>query len=256
MIQYQENFDIGFSLEGKTALITGAGNGIGRAIAELYAQKGAALILVDISEQVREVARELAVLTQVQAIVSDITTKEAISGIMDQISVDTAIDILVNCAGVAMLERAEILPEEAWDRTMSVNLKAVFLLSQAIGGRMILRGGGKIINIASQAAVIALNQHIAYCASKAAVVAMTKVLALEWSQYNISVNAVSPTVVLTDLGKKAWAGQVGEEMKKRIPAGRFAYPNEIAAVAVFLASDAASMISGENLVIDGGYSIQ
>jgi NAD(P)-dependent dehydrogenase (short-subunit alcohol dehydrogenase family) len=85
---------------------------------------------------------------------------------------------------------------------------------------------------------------------------MTKVLALEWARHNIQVNAISPTVVLTELGKKAWAGEVGEEMKKKIPMGRFAYPEEIAACALFLASDAAAMINGENLIVDGGYTIQ
>ncbi|EFR98239.1 short chain dehydrogenase, partial [Listeria ivanovii FSL F6-596] len=104
--------------------------------------------------------------------------------------------------------------------------------------------------------VIALDKHVAYCASKAAIVSMTQVLAMEWAPYNINVNAISPTVILTELGKKAWAGQVGEDMKKLIPAGRFGYPEEVAACALFLVSDAASLITGENLIIDGGYTIK
>jgi NAD(P)-dependent dehydrogenase (short-subunit alcohol dehydrogenase family) len=143
-----------------------------------------------------------------------------------------------------------------WDKTMDLNLRVPFFLAQRIATQMASRGGGKIINLASQAGVIALERHVAYCASKAAVIGMTKVLALEWARHNIQVNAISPTVVLTELGKKAWAGEVGERMKEKIPAGRFAYPEEIAACALFLASDAAAMINGENLVIDGGYTIQ
>ncbi|WP_061108987.1 GolD/DthD family dehydrogenase, partial [Listeria monocytogenes] len=166
------------------------------------------------------------------------------------------IDILANSAGVALLEKAEDLPEEYWDKTMELNLKGSFLMAQIIGREMIATGGGKIVNMASQASVIALDKHVAYCASKAAIVSMTQVLAMEWAPYNINVNAISPTVILTELGKKAWAGQVGEDMKKLIPAGRFGYPEEVAACALFLVSDAASLITGENLIIDGGYTIK
>jgi glycerol dehydrogenase len=125
-----------------------------------------------------------------------------------------------------------------------------------VGREMIKGKGGKIINLASQAGVIGLDKHVAYCTSKAGIIGMTKVLALEWAEFNINVNSISPTVVLTELGKKAWAGEVGEAMKKKIPVGRFAFPEEIAAVALFLASDAAAMITGENIVIDGGFTIQ
>ena len=116
--------------------------------------------------------------------------------------------------------------------------------------------GGRIVNLASQASVIALERHVAYCASKAALVSMTQVLAVEWAPMGITVNAVSPTVVETELGKKAWAGDVGEAMKKKIPTGRFAQPAEIAAAILYLVSGHAGMITGENLIIDGGYTVQ
>jgi NAD(P)-dependent dehydrogenase (short-subunit alcohol dehydrogenase family) len=121
---------------------------------------------------------------------------------------------------------------------------------------MLKAGSGKIINLASQAGSIALAQHAAYCASKWGVIGLTKVLASEWAGRGVTVNSISPTVVLTELGKKAWAGEKGEAMKKLIPTGRFALPEEIAAMALFLASPLSEMINGADIVIDGGYSIQ
>ena len=115
---------------------------------------------------------------------------------------------------------------------------------------------GSIINITSQAGVIALERHSAYCAAKAGVEAVTKVLALEWGKYGIRINAVAPTIVLTELGHAAWDGPVGDEFKTHMPSGRFAEPEEIAAVIAFLISDASAMITGHNLVVDGGYTIQ
>ena len=187
---------------------------------------------------------------------ADLTVTGSIEKVVaDALAAFGRIDILVNNAGVAFLDDAESLSEEIWDKTMAVNLKAPFLLSQAVGREMIKAGGGKIVNIASQAGVVALDRHVAYCASKAGIIMMTKVLALEWGRHGITVNAISPTVTLTELGKRAWAGQVGEDFKKTIPVGRFAYPEEVAAAALFLASQAADMINGENLLIDGGYTI-
>jgi NAD(P)-dependent dehydrogenase (short-subunit alcohol dehydrogenase family) len=166
------------------------------------------------------------------------------------------IDILVNNAGIALLDDAENLSEEYWDKTMAVNLKAPFLLSQLVGREMVRRRSGKIINIASQAGIVALDRHVAYCVSRAGLISMTKVLALEWGEFGINVNAIAPTVVPTELGEKAWAGEVGEAMKRRVPLRRFALPEEVAAAALFLASDVANMITGETLVVGGGYTIQ
>ena len=251
-------YDKSFSLKGKTALITGAGGGIGRAIATLFYEKGANLILLDLNPNIQSVGQEIAPDPErLLTAAADITlADQREKGITTGLEQFGAVDILVNNAGVALLEPALEVPEANWDKTMDLNLKAPFFLSQRVGSEMIKHGGGKIVNLASQAGVIALDRHVAYCASKAAIISMTKVLAFEWAKHNIQVNAISPTVVLTELGKKAWAGEVGEQMKKKIPAGRFAYPEEIAACALFLASEAAAMINGENLVIDGGYTIQ
>ncbi|EAC9870857.1 D-threitol dehydrogenase [Listeria monocytogenes] len=251
-----KGFDKDFNITDKVAVVTGAASGIGKAMAELFSEKGAYVVLLDIKEDVKDVAAQINP-SRTLALQVDITKKENIEKVVAEIKkVYPKIDILANSAGVALLEKAEDLPEEYWDKTMELNLKGSFLMAQIIGREMIATGGGKIVNMASQASVIALDKHVAYCASKAAIVSMTQVLAMEWSPYNINVNAISPTVILTELGKKAWAGQVGEDMKKLIPAGRFGYPEEVAACALFLVSDAASLITGENLIIDGGYTIK
>ncbi|HAA5875597.1 TPA_asm: D-threitol dehydrogenase [Listeria monocytogenes] len=251
-----KGFDKDFNITDKVAVVTGAASGIGKAMAELFSEKGAYVVLLDIKEDVKDVAAKINP-SRTLALQVDITKKENIEKVVAEIKkVYPKIDILANSAGVALLEKAEDLPEEYWDKTMELNLKGSFLMAQIIGREMIATGGGKIVNMASQASVIALDKHVAYCASKAAIVSMTQVLAMEWAPYNINVNAISPTVILTELGKKAWAGQFGEDMKKLIPAGRFGYPEEVAACALFLVSDAASLITGENLIIDGGYTIK
>ncbi len=253
-----KGFDINFSLKGKVALVTGAAKGIGKAISLLYADKGADLILLDISDELPATAKEIeAKGRKALPLKTDLTKKaELEKAVAEAVKVFGRIDILVNNAGVVFLDDAENLSEEYWDLTLSINLKTPFLLSQIVARQMIKQKSGKIVNMASQAGFIALDKHVAYTASKAAIIGMTKVMAAEWAEHGIQVNAISPTVILTELGKKAWAGEVGEAMKKKIPAGRFGYPEEVAACAVFLASDAANLITGSNLVIDGGYTIQ
>lgn len=247
-------FNTDFSLKGKVAVVTGAAAGIGHAITELFLAKGASVALLDRASDVAAIA---AGMKNTLGIVCDVTDKSSVDQALAQVVKHFGqLDVLVNSAGIVALDAAEELKEKDWDNTLAVNLKGVFLMSQSAGRYMLARGQGKIINLASQAGVIALPNHIAYCASKAGVIGLTKVLALEWSPKGIQINAISPTIVLTELGKKAWSGEVAEEMKLKIPARRFAYPPEIAACALFLASDAADMITGANLVIDGGYSIQ
>lgn len=249
-----KGYDTNFSLSGKTALITGGAAGIGLAIAKLFVEKGAKVALIDKSDQVKRVAIDM---ENTIGIACDITQSDSVKQAIDQVvNHYNSLDIVVNCAGIVALAPAESLSESDWDLTINVNLKGTLLVSQYAGNIMIKKGKGKIINLASQAGVIALEQHAAYCASKAAIIGLTQVLALEWSPKGIQTNAISPTIVLTELGKKAWSGEKAEVMKEKIPARRFAFPEEIAACALFLASDASDMITGHNLVIDGGYSIQ
>lgn len=248
--------DPSFNMAGKVALITGGAAGIGASIAETFIAKGARVGLVDVNGEAAE-RRAAALGDAARSFRCDVTQPAAVTA-----TVDAALDafgrihVLVNSAGVVMLERAEDLSAESWETTLSVNLTGTFLVCQAVGRHMLQAGGGKIINLASQAASVALDEHAAYCASKAGVIGLTKVLASEWGGRGITVNTISPTVVLTELGKKAWAGPKGDAFRALIPTGRFAEPEEIAAAALFLASDNADMVNGADLRIDGGYTVR
>ena len=250
--------DLDFSLKDKTALVTGSASGIGKAIVEAFARKAANLVLVDMSDTVRDVAKSLegyggTMVPVVEKLEDRASVQKIVREALERFP---RIDVLVNNAGTSCVATALDFPEEEWDRILNVNLKMPFLLSQALGRHMIEKGGGKIINIASQAALVAIESHLGYAASKAGLLSLTRNMALEWGPLGVNVNAISPTVTLTELARLYWSGARAENMIQRIPLRRFAHPEEIAAAAVFLACDASDMISGENLVIDGGYTIQ
>ncbi|BBY15944.1 GolD/DthD family dehydrogenase [Mycolicibacterium litorale] len=248
--------DLDFSLKGKVALVTGGASGIGAAIAEAFAAKGARVAVADLNESGAQ-ATAAALPTDSTGFRCDVSDPRSVGATVDAVAETFGqLDILVNSAGIARLAPAEELSQKFWDDTIAINLTGTFQMSQAVGKQMLAAGRGVIINMASQAATVAIDEHVAYCASKFGVVGMTKVLAAEWSGRGIRVNSISPTVVLTDLGIKAWDNPKGDALKKLIPVGRFAYPAEIAAAAVFLASDAAAMITGADLVVDGGYTIK
>ncbi|MCP1103286.1 NAD(P)-dependent dehydrogenase (short-subunit alcohol dehydrogenase family) [Aequitasia blattaphilus] len=255
MLEYY-GADPEYSLEGKTALITGGAAGIGLATAEFFAKKGANLVLADLNPNVNEVAKRIS--KNAIGVAGNITKQEDREAVLEEgIKAFGKIDILVNSAGIVALESAEKIEESDWDKTIEINLKATFMQSQLMGKYFIENKiPGTIVNMASQAGVIALDKHVAYCASKGGVIAMTKVLAYEWGKYGIRVNAVSPTVVLTELGHKAWDGPVGDAFKEEMPSKRFAEPDEIAGVIAFLCSGAAAMITGHNLLVDGGFTIK
>lgn len=247
------NFD--FPIAGKTAIVTGGASGIGAAIVAAFAAKGARVAVFDLNaEAAASSAARYPGAISAECNVADPTSVE--TAVVAVESDFGRLDILVNSAGIVDLAPAEEICLKAWQRTLDINLTGSFLVAQAVGRRMIASGGGAIINLASQAGSVAIDGHIAYCASKFGVIGLTKTLALEWGRHGITVNSISPTVVLTELGKKAWEGPKGDAMKAQIPMGRFAEPEEIAAAAVFLASPGARMINGADLVVDGGFTVK
>ena len=255
MLPY-DGVDLDYSLQGKTAIITGGAAGIGHATAEFFHKKGVNVVLADLNSKLDEVAKEIGENTiGVVGNVCDVDYPTKV--ISEAVAAFGKVDILVNCAGIVALDNAETISADAWNRTININLSACLFIAQAVGKYINDNHvNGSIVNMASQAGVIALDKHVAYCAAKGGIIAMTKVMAKEWGTYGIRVNAVAPTVVLTALGHKAWDGPVGDAFKKTIPAERFAEPEEIASVIAFLCSKGAGMITGHNLLVDGGFTIQ
>lgn len=247
-----------FSVHGKRALVTGGSKGIGAAVAQVLAEAGAHVAIVG-----RDQAGLEATATLVEAagqecckIVADLRSPDAIDQAAAQaLAAFGVIDILVNNAGVARIAPLLDLTLDEWDETLAVNLRAPFLFAQALAPAMIAQRSGKIINISSQAGVIALEGHGAYCASKGGLNMLTKVMAAEWGRYNIQVNAVAPTVILTPMGTEVWGDPArSAPMLAKIPLGRFGQPVEVADLVLFLASPASDLITGETILIDGGYT--
>ena len=251
----------GFRLDGKRALITGATKGIGADIARTFAAAGATLVLS---------GRDEAELAAAQTALADEFGAEVDTAAVDLAHPDGparlaelavaafgGLDILVNNAGISHPQPVVDTDPELFDATMAVNLRAPALLAAAVGRAMVHQGtGGSIITVASAAALAPLPDHYAYCASKAGLVMATKVLARELGKHGIRANSVCPTVVLTDMGQRVW----GEEAKAapmlaRIPLGRFAVPREVSDTVLWLASDAAAMITGVDIAVDGGYTM-
>lgn len=248
--------DKALDFNNKNVVVTGGASGIGQAIAIAFADQGATIAVVDLDQtKAQQVASGLGKSSKGYS--CDVSDDVSVQNVAISIQNDyKKIDVLINSAGIVALAPAETLSLDAWNRTISINLSGTFFMSQAIGKFMLIQGSGKIVNMASQAASIALDEHVAYCASKFGVLGITKVLASEWAGRGVNVNSISPTVVLTELGKKAWDGPKGDALKKLIPTGRFALPEEIAAAALFLSSPAADMINGADLIVDGGYTIR
>ncbi|KQR37479.1 GolD/DthD family dehydrogenase [Microbacterium sp. Leaf159] len=239
----------------KTALVTGAASGIGEAISQLLAERGATIVAVDRSDRTASVCDALPGdgHTFIRTDLTDATASVAIAAQLE--ATGTIPDILVNCAGIAVVKPAIDISASEWQSVIDVNLNAAFFLSQAIGGLMLTRGSGRIISIASQAATVALEGHVAYCASKSALLGMTRVLALEWASAGITVNTVSPTIVNTPMATAEWSGDKGDRARAAIPVGRFAEPAEVAGLVAYLASEESAMITGQDVRIDGGYTI-
>jgi len=239
---------------GQVVVVTGAASGIGYTVAHHFAVRGARVVGVDLGERVIELSTQLPGGPH-HGIVRNLIDPEAAAEVMAEVvRVIGVPTILINSAGVALLDSALDMPSSRWQATLDVNLSASFYMAQAAGRLMVEAGYGRIVNLASQAAIVGLDQHAAYAASKAGLLGLSRVLSLEWAPSGVTVNSISPTVVETPLGKAAWAGEKGEAAKRAIPVGRFAQPEEIASLIAFVASPGAAMITGENIVIDGGYT--
>ena len=241
------------SFNERIAVVSGGATGIGHAISKALINAGVKVYILDIHPDTELIAEKIGAVGLICNILDADSMQNSIAAILEQ---DHKIDILVNNAGVAHLAPVEQLSDEQWDITMHMNVKAHFQMCRLVIPQMKKQNYGRIVSVSSQASIIALEQHAAYCASKAALDAMTRVLALELGPYQITANTVAPTVIMTELGKKAWAGEKGEQMKQKIPVQHFGQPEDVARAVLFLASDSASLVNGHTLVVDGGYSIQ
>ncbi|MEU1880244.1 SDR family oxidoreductase [Streptosporangium sp. NPDC020072] len=250
-----------FGVAGRVALITGAARGLGRAIALALANAGA-----DVALGLRDVGADSGLAAEIRALgrtalplQMDLADPGQIAGAVEAVTDRFGrIDILVNNAGVAPGNPAEDVTETDFDRTVAINLKGVFLTSQAAGRVMIRQGYGRIVNLGSQAGEVALPGESVYCMTKAAVAHLTRCLAVEWGPYGITVNNVAPTFVRTPGTAAALADPEFEaDVIERIAAlHRIGEPMEVAGAVLFLASPAASLVTGHTLVVDGGWTVR
>lgn len=247
-----------FALTGKTALVTGASKGIGFEVCRVLADAGADIVAVarDRNGLAEAKASVEALGRRCFVIEADMATVEGPRRAAEQALAECGtIDILVNNAGIALLDDLLVATVEDWDRTLAVNLRAPFLLAQALAPGMIEQKAGKIINVSSQTGIVALERHGAYAASKNGLNALTKVMTLEWSRHNIQCNAVCPTIIMTPMGEKVWSDPAKHgPMLAKTPLGRFGKPVEVADVVLFLASRASDLVTGETILCDGGFT--
>ena len=234
---------------GKRVLITGAGKGIGRAVALLLAARGAGVVALSRSaDDLRSLERDIGCETHAVDLADAAAARQAALAAQP-------IDLLVNNAGIARLQPFLDADVEAFDETMAVNVRAAMIVAQACARGMIERGtGGAIVNVSSISAHIGFALHAAYCASKAALDALTRVMAVELGAYGIRTNAVNPTVTLTPMAETAWSDpDKAAQMLSRIPLNRFVQPDEVAQTIAYLLGDESRMINGVSLAVDGGF---
>ncbi len=251
-------------LEGRSAIVTGAGSGIGRAIALGFAAEGASVVSADVvTERARATADEIAASGgRARAATADVSKRDQVHAMVETaVSEFGRVDILAAVAGIATVRDFLELPDEEWDEVIAVNLTGQFLCGQEAARRMAQSGGGAIINVTSQVAEVAQPMSAHYQASKAGGKMLTKSMALDLVDYGIRVNALAPG--LTDGGDQSWMdtdkGRAWrphrERLLDRIPMHRAARPEEMVGAAVFLASDEASYVTGSTIVVDGGYLV-
>jgi NAD(P)-dependent dehydrogenase (short-subunit alcohol dehydrogenase family) len=242
-------------LEGKIAVVVGGTLGIGRAIALGLARAGANVVASSRSQQaVDEAAQEIAALNvRTLAVASDVSSRASLEHLHDAVAKEFGhIDILVNSAGITRRIPTLECTEDIWNNIMNINLGGTLRACQVFGRCMIERNYGRIINIASMATMLAFYEVAAYGASKAAVGALTRSLAVEWAPHGVLVNAIAPGIIPTALNRELLDSPRGHELLARTPMGRFGAPEELVGIAVYLASDESSYTTGQVIVVDGG----
>lgn len=245
-------------LFGRTAVITGGARGIGRAIAELFLQSGARVVLAEVDATAgQNAAQELSAFGDVEALRLDVRDWDAVERVFQEVAATHGrLDICVNNAGIQAIGPSLEMGRDDWQRVLDVNLTGVFVCAQAAGRLMARDGGGVIINMASTAGTTGMPGRAPYCSAKAAVINLTRVLGAEWADHHIRVNAIGPGWVETDLVKEAVDGGTLslEGIRQRTPMDRMGLPREIAQVALFLAGDRSSFITGQTIFPDGGFT--
>jgi len=247
-------------LDGKVAIVTGAGSGIGKAVALAVAEAGADCVPTELPERMATLVPVCDEITKGGRKALPLPLRLPEMSSIDSLVATTIqkigrVDILVNNAGVNIPRDALDLTEEDWDGVLDVNLKGLFFLSQRVAREMVKTGGGKIVNMASQNGLVGYYKRAAYCSSKAGVVNLTRVLAIEWARHGINVNAVGPTFILTPLTQSTFDDPLlREDLLKRIPLGRVGQPEDVVGAVVFLASPAADLVTGHTLLVDGGWT--
>jgi len=244
-------------LEGRTCIVTGAGRGIGEAITHRFADEGATVAVLDLD---LDAARGVAAVANGSAHRCDVSDRASVeAAVAEVLETHGRVDVLVNNAGVALAGPSETFSDADWDASIGIMQTGVFLCSQVVGRQMIERNMGTIVNISSINAWEAFPMRLAYCAAKAAVVAMTEVLAIEWADRGIRVNAVAPGVTRTALVQKGIDEGVVDVVRyqARTPMHRFGEPDEIARAVLWLANDEdSSFVTGTTLTVDGGWTAQ
>ncbi len=245
---------LSFQLDGKVALVTGASRGLGAGIATGLREAGATVVGTSRdSKSATQVAEQLGTVPAVM----DVTDVASVQAVIDRVASEFGhLDLLINNAGLNIPQSVFDVDEASWDNVIDTNLKGTFFTAQAAARHMVAGGGGgRIINVASQAGVVGIEERSAYCASKGGAVLLTKVLAIELAQHGITVNAVAPTFVATELTRSTLEDpEWRERILSRIPLGRVGEVEDVVAATVYLASPAAAMVTGHTLLVDGGWT--